>query len=297
MKQVDFGLPAIPDDSIVNLAVNKNSQMLKIHIGLPMWGNKDWTGKLYPKGTKAGEFLAHYARAFNGIELNSTHYRIPNADTVARWSAQVADNPDFRFSPKLPQFISHRFQLINCEAPLMEFCEAIRGFGTHLGCSFVQLPPNFGPEKLGNIRAFLEIWPKDLPIAFEFREAGWFQNQRLIPEARELLQAFRAGSVITDVAGRRDVCHLDLCNDSAMLRFVGNGLVQTDFERADRWVSTLKEFSEAGLHTAYLFIHEPDDAFAPEMAVYFIQKLNEQLGTILHTPVLGEFPGAQMSLF
>jgi uncharacterized protein YecE (DUF72 family) len=184
LRQVDFSLPALPEETRVQLAASDRGTGLNIYIGLPMWGNKDWVGKLYPKGTKPSDFLHHYGKAFNGMELNSTHYRIPKQDIVERWRNQVADNPSFRFSPKIPQFISHRFQLINCQQPLEEFCEAIMGFDDTLGCSFVQLPPHFGPEKLANIRAFLESWPNELPIAFEFRSAAWFEAQRLIPDPK-----------------------------------------------------------------------------------------------------------------
>jgi hypothetical protein len=82
-----------------------------------------------------------------------------------------------------------------------------------------------------------------------------------------------------------------------MLRFVGNGLIESDFVRADAWIQKLEQLKAAGLNHAYLFIHEPDDAYAPEMAIYFIEKLNATLKTSLHKPALGEYPGAQMSLF
>lgn len=297
LSKVDFSLPPIPEETKVNLAAYGESGPVNIYLGCPMWGNKAWVGKLYPKGTKPGDFLEHYARTFNGIELNSTHYRIPTGDMVARWYEQASVNPEFRFSPKIPQFISHRFQLINCEAPLRDFTDAIAGFKELLGCSFVQLPPAFGFDKVGNLRTFFEMWPNEFPLAIEFRDVSWFEGQRLRQEARELLSAFRINALITDVSGRRDVCHMDITHDTLMLRFVGNEMIQSDYDRADAWVNRIAECVPMGLRNIYLFIHEPDSISAPEMGIYFIQKLNKALGLHIHEPVLGEIPGAQMSLF
>ena len=296
LLEVDFSLPVTPVETQTVLKAH-GDKPLRVHIGCPMWGNKAWIGSLYPETAKPANFLKHYSKAFNGIELNSTHYQLPKAEVVERWYGLVAENDNFRFSPKLSQYISHRCQLVNCEGSIAKFGDAIRGFGEKLGCTFVQLPPHFGQDKIANVRSFLEVWPDDLPLAIEFRDASWFEAGRLIEPARDLLAAHRVNALVTDVAGRRDVCHLDMTGTTLMLRFVGNGLVPTDYSRADAWIEKIAKLAKEGLEDAYLFMHEPDDTYAPDMGVYFIQQLNKRLGLNLHEPVLGEFPGAQMSLF
>ena len=77
----------------------------RFYVGATGWSMREWVGTTYPKGARPVDFLKHYGEQFNTIELNSTHYRIPDAATVERWRDAVPD--DFRFCPKIPQSISH----------------------------------------------------------------------------------------------------------------------------------------------------------------------------------------------
>ncbi|MBC7741393.1 MAG: hypothetical protein H7061_04295 [Bdellovibrionaceae bacterium] len=62
-----------------------------------------------------------------------------------------------------------------------------------------------------------------------------------------------------------------------MLRFIGNNLDSSDFSRAAQWTGRIKELKEKGLQKFFLFIHEPDDIKAPEMAAHFLKQINEHL--------------------
>ncbi len=294
LEKIDFRLPPTPERSIALLQSAVRSP-LQVHIGCPLWGNKAWLGKLYPPGTKATDFLRQYARSFNGIELNSTHYRVPTEETVERWRDMATEG--FHFSPKIPQHISHHLRLYNCEPQVEEFCEAIEGFEEKLGCSFVQLPPNFGLDQLSRLDWFLAGWPRHLPLAIEFRHESWFDQQQLRPQVLDLLEATGTTALITDVAGRRDVLHSNLSSSTAMIRFVGNGLVPTDYTRADAWVERIANWAEQGLERLYFFVHEPDDTFAPDMGAYLVQKLNKKLELGLAEPGIKPEAGSQMSLF
>ena len=79
----------------------------KLWIGAPAWSHKEWVGKIYPEKTKATDYLFHYSRYFNTIELNTSHYRIPTADQTHKWIDKVPEN--FVFCPKVFQGISHDF--------------------------------------------------------------------------------------------------------------------------------------------------------------------------------------------
>ena len=292
---VNFQLPPIPLRSIELLQAKTSQKPFQAYIGCPMWGNKGWVDKLYPKGTKPGEYLRHYARSFNGIELNSTHYRTPTDEIVRRWREMASAN--FHFSPKIAQTISHRYRLVNCQDQLDRFCESIEGFGDRLGCSFVQLPPNFTTAELPKLQSFLTNWPSHLPLAVEFRHESWFEGGGLSSIVLGLLEGTQTTTLITDVAGRRDVLHAHLTTTTVMLRFVGNGLVPTDYSRADAWLDRIEQWVAEGLEALYFFVHEPDDTFAPEMGKYIIEGLNKRLGLGLPIPGLHEMPGSQMSLF
>ena len=294
LLQTDFSIPEVDEHSTKLLGGGPATQF-EAYVGCPMWGNKGWVGKLYPKGTPQNEYLWHYSRSFNTIELNTTHYRVPRPAIAQRWQEMAA--PGFLFCPKIPQVISHYRKLKNAEAETQRFVETIRLFDEHLGCSFIQLHPSFGPELIQNLESFLIAFPESIPLAIEFRHPGWFSNQQLLPDVRAILEAHGVAAVITDVGGRRDVCHASLTNRTAMIRFVGNGLHATDYSRTDAWMDRLGEWVELGLEKLYFFVHEPDDTFAPEMGTYVIEKLNERFGLNLAIPGINGLENQQMRLF
>jgi uncharacterized protein YecE (DUF72 family) len=266
-----------------------------IYIGPTGYNMKDWVGKWYPASTKERDYLKAYGKQFNTIEHNTTHYRIPDAATVRRWCDDTPD--DFRFCPKVPQTISHARDLGLSSTELRVFWEQMRGFGTKMGYCFLQLPPYFEPKYLAVLQRFLEKWPPYLPLAVEVRHEAFFVDQGG-DAFFALLEDMGMASVITDVSGRRDVCHTRLTNDCAMLRFVGNGLHPTDFTRVDAWIARLAEWVEQGLSTIYFFTHEPDNLLSPELAEYVAKVFLEHIPQgQLRGPVLVPPPAVQGSLF
>ncbi len=295
ISQVTFELPALESTQYL-FPTSESSSPFQVYVGCPRWASKEWVGKIYPLKTKPADYLRYYAQSFNGIELNSTHYQVPGVERVEQWRRAVA--PHFRFSPKIPQVISHYRKLKNVGTELEVFISAIRSFGEQLGQSFLQLHESFGPELLPNLYEFLDLWPQDISLAIEFRHPAWFHQHRLIPEAEVLLSQRSCTALITDVSGRRDVLHQSLTSSTVMLRFVGNGLHPSDYTRVDAWIERLAEWRERGIREVYFFAHEPGDALAADLGSYVIQKLNEVLGLSLRIPGLPEQEaGDQMSLF
>ncbi|MEM7371612.1 MAG: DUF72 domain-containing protein [Bacteroidota bacterium] len=295
ISQLTFELPSTNDRSLDILGRQPARTGLDAYIGCPRWSSKEWVGELYPKGTKPAEYLSHYSRSFNTIELNTTHYRIPTAEQVTKWKESASDN--FVFCPKIPQIISHYRKLINCSEEIMQFVDAISHFEEKLGCSFVQMHESFGPNQFGNLKQFLQQWPTAFPLAIEFRHEDWFQEHVLLPAVSDVLEERNVAAVITDVAGRRDVLHMCLSNRMAMLRFVGNSLHPTDYTRWDAWMDRLAVWVDNGLETLYVFAHEPGDLLASQLGSHMIEKLNERFGLDLAIPGIKEEQGGQMSLF
>ncbi len=294
IEGVDFSLPDLGYADLRGLS-GQPAPRLQAYVGLPRWGSKDWIGEIYPKGTKPAEYLGYYARSFNSIELNSTHYRSPSPDLVRQW--YEASQPGFLFCPKVPQVISHYRKLLDCREELLRFTEAIAGFEDRLGHSFLQLHDSFGPSLLPQLRAFLPQWPQELPLAIEFRHPEWFTAQQLLPALSELLAVHGVAAVITDVAGRRDVLHQSLTTPTVMIRLVGNGLHPSDLSRAQAWLERLQAWQSKGLERVYLFAHQPGDVQAVQYGSHLIQGLNAQLEQTLATPGIPPEDGSQMSLF
>jgi len=277
-----FSLPPDHPDTAVTLARSTTAQPV-VYVGCPVWTTREWVGKWYPATAKDKDYLHHYAHQFNTIELNTTHYRIPDAALITRW--YEATSPGFKFCPKWPQQISHDALLTHAESATQAFSEAILGLNNKLGISFLQLPPGFSPRQHTILRQFIETLSPAVPLAVEFRHADWFTSQPEVTETFAMLAANGVGMVISDVAGRRDVLHMHLTTPAAMIRFVGNGLHPTDYQRIDDWVKRLKEWFAQGLHTLYFFVHEPDpNTLSPELCVYLIRQLNEVCGLDLKEP-------------
>ena len=293
ISNVNFNLPDVVDKNI-ELLKNYNNTNTTIHVGCTGWSMKEWVGKVYPQKTKTKDYLKYYAQQFNTIELNTTHYRIPDIATIEKWKNESTD--DFRFCPKILQNISHRNDL-GMGGLLDAFCNAIIMLEEKLGCCFIQLPPYFGADRLGQLENFLERFPKEIPLAVEVREESWFANERNSEALFSLLKKYNKSTVITDVAGRRDVCHMRLTNDIAMVRFVGNALHSTDYQRIDTWVNKIKEWSEAGLRELYFFPHEPDNLLAPDLSLYLVEQLQKHVNAEIRGPKFYQNEDQQMSLF
>ena len=114
--------------------------------------------KIYPQGAKPNEYLNYYSYSFNTIELNSTHYGMPKAETIIGWKEKAEDG--FVFCPKFPQEISHYQKLTGKPERTQLFCERIMLFEEKLGCAFIQLAPTFGPSYFQNLENFvsLRVW-------------------------------------------------------------------------------------------------------------------------------------------
>ncbi|MCB0571721.1 MAG: DUF72 domain-containing protein [Phaeodactylibacter sp.] len=296
---VNFSLPTdSPGNARMLRALPKAGVLPYLYIGCTGWSMKEWAGRVYPPGIRSKDYLRYYSRQFNTIELNSTHYRIPYPATIRKWYEE--SEPDFRFCPKLPQTISHSRNISQEGRLIAQFCEAVEGLNEKLGHCFMQMPPYYDTSRLAELEKFFQAFPRHIPLALELRHESWFEPNYGQEALFEMLEQYGISTVITDVAGRRDILHMRLTNSTAMLRFVGNGLHPTDYSRADDWIKRMKKWYDAGLQQFFLFAHEPDNLLAPELAAYFLEKAQKELpGVRCRGPRLGPDgdEGQQMSLF
>ncbi len=294
VSHVNFNLPEIPSGTeliLQHLPERKNPP--KVFIGATGWGMKEWVGKWYPKGTTAKGYLKAYGKQFNTIELNTTHYRIPQATMIDKWCDETPS--DFVFCPKIPQSISHRRDMGLSGEKIEIFSREIKGLGSKMGCCFMQMPPYFKEDRLPILERFLSEWDMDIPLALEVRHEDWFRTQESSTSLFKMLEKYNISTVITDVAGRRDVLHMRLTTPIAMIRFVGNGLIDSDYSRIEEWVQTLKKWVDKGLQEVYFFTHEPDNILAPELAQYLTSQTEKH---IPNAQVRGPKPlENQMTLF
>lgn len=286
LDSINFVLP--PDrPETTTLLRNQKGDHTAIKVGCAKWGRKDWIGKIYPPKTKEADFLSHYAKHFNSIELNATFYKMPSFRQTKSWSEKVGDQ--FEFCPKFSGQITHMKRLKDLST-IDRFLKGMSGFGERLGSLLLMPHPQMGPKALPAIKAFLEALPNDLKVFVELRHEGWFSDVLAAQELFGFLEERKVGTVITDASGRRDCVHMRLTTPEAFIRFVGNGLHRTDYERVDAWVERIALWKSQGIRKVYFFMHQHEEIHSPELARYAIEQLNKHCAANLHVPVFESAP-------
>src|SRR3954453_11377576 len=75
-----------------------------IVIGTSSWSDPGFVEEWYPPGLPARDRLAWYAEHFDGVEVNSTFYAVPDALQVRGWAERTPHG--FTFDVKLPRLLS-----------------------------------------------------------------------------------------------------------------------------------------------------------------------------------------------
>jgi uncharacterized protein YecE (DUF72 family) len=172
---------------------------MHLYCGTSGFSFKEWKGPFYPKNLPAGGMLAFYAERLPTVEINNTFYRMPRADVIDGWAAQVP--AAFRFAIKAPRRITHIKRLEDCGQEAAYLFDAIGGLGERLGAVLVQLPPHARID-VDKLERFLEKLPDDarlperVPLAFEFRHPSWKDAAVL-----DVLRRHDAAWVTTDDEG------------------------------------------------------------------------------------------------
>lgn len=282
LNAINFTLPPEPATNKLVLT-GSPATAPQIYIGCPRWGTRDWVGKLYPKGTKEANYLDLYPDQFNSIEFNATHYKIYTPQEIGRWAARTAGK-GFKYTPKIPQSISHYSNFNNVFDQTSAFLEGVLALGDQLGTIFLQTSENYSPNRRDALFNYLRTLPTDLQFSLEVRHPDWFADPQINKELFDTLRSLKIGAVITDTAGRRDVAHTHLTVPSTFIRFVGNSLHPTDYPRVDEWVERIKYWLDNGLQELYFFMHMPNETFCPELIAYMIDKLNAACNLQLKKP-------------
>lgn len=273
ISHVDFRLPEEPKGNVDILSNYHENDTCQVYVGSTGWSKKEWKGKWYPEKTKTTDFLHAYGNQFNSIELNTTYYRVPKEDQIIAWKESVPE--DFKFCPKVVKWISHKKDLGAGGDELTEMIDRFVLLEEKLGSFFMQLPPHFSTDKYDVLAHFLQGFPKAIELSIELRHESWFENEDAKKKLQDLIYESGHNILITDVSGRRDVAHMLVTNDYMMVRWVGNGLVPTDYTRLDEWVDRLTAYKKNGIKKVYFFPHEPEAIQPPQITHYFCTKLME----------------------
>lgn len=288
------------------------------YLGCPIWANKEWVGSLFSQSAKPRDYLRQYAAVFNSVEGNSTFYALPKVETVQRWKTETPI--DFRFSFKFPRLISHILNLTNAEQETARFLKLMEILEERAGILFLQLPPSFSYPGLALLEKFLEKLPSEFRYAVEVRHADFFNDGVGEKPLNDLLVRHGANRAIFDTAtlqaiesGDRDIMEAQrrkpkmsetfaVTGKHPFLRFVGHKTVEPNLPRLMRLAEVAARWIEEGRHP-FVFMHSPDDYYAPQLCRRFHQLLSEKaakanIGNIPEWPGEKSEPASgQMSLF
>lgn len=271
---------------------------MNLYLGCPIWAYKGWVGSFYPPGTKPADFLYEYARRLTTVEGNTTFYAVPARKTLQQWAAETPET--FRFCPKLPRNISHTGKLVEHIEEAMQFIEVMGQLGKRLGPMFLQLPPRYSPLLFADLGAFLQAWPRQVPLAVEVRHLGWFASPHH-GALNELLSRYSMARVVIDTRPIRSLQGEKILEGSVyqrmlearqrkpdvpilpertasfvFLRYIGHPHLEANAAYIDEWGNHLASWLQEGTE-AYVFCHCPDERLDPWLCRQFHQRVAESL--------------------
>jgi len=223
-----------------------------IFIGTQGWNYAAWVGPLYPRGTRASEYLPTYARLFRAVEVDSTFYAAPDAKAVRGWAERTP--PDFTFALKMPKAITHERRLRNADDLVGEFLDRARELGPKLGPILLQMGPDFAPDELPAVAPFLASLPHDLRFAIELRQSRWMDSG-VLPHLLEVLARHGVALALSDGRWIPRETMLELAErataDFLYVRWMGPDREITDYSRVqfDR-SEEIRAWSEVLKHAA-----------------------------------------------
>jgi uncharacterized protein YecE (DUF72 family) len=143
---------------------------MNVRIGTAGYAYPAWVGGFYPRGTTQHDMLPYYATRFAAVEINSSFYRPPTREQVAKMARRSPDG--FGFTLKVPRSVSHEFSPDDLPAFKLA-ADHVADAGKLLGLIF-QVPETFR-NTADNRRWVAHVGEALRPhrVAVEFRHKSW----------------------------------------------------------------------------------------------------------------------------
>lgn len=235
-----------------------------VRIGCSGWNYTHWrNGVFYPPRCAARNWLEFYARRFDTVEVNTTFYRLPREQAVARWVDETP--PGFTFAVKVSRYVTHIKRLLDVGEHLPLLYERIRPLldSPKLGPLLWQLPPTFAVD-LDRLAGALAHTHDGRRHAFEFRHPSWFRD-----DVYALLREHGAALVIGDRPQVHGFQTHELTADFTFVRLhAGTRGRNGNYSHAelDEWAERLERF--AARVDVYAYFNNDWEGYAVENAAY-----------------------------
>ena len=263
--------------------------MGELRIGTSGYSFKDWLGTVYPRGAKSGDFLRHYARLFDAVEINATYYRIPPPAVFEGMLRKVSES--FVFVVKVPGAMTHeRERFAESVKPFADAIRPLRDAG-QLGGLLGQFPGSFrpSPEADDHLRRLAETFAGEgsIPLNVEFRHMEWMNDDVI-----QRLRGLGLGIVNVDLPKLRGLPEPTeiVTSDTAYVRLHGRNArmwwrhptpshrydyLYSD-EELDPWIDSVERMS-AHAERAYVFTNNCRLGQSVVTALQMMTRLDQRL--------------------
>lgn len=225
---------------------------MDVHIGCSGWFYWHGRGLFYPEGERTDRWFRHYTQHFETVELNAPFYKWPKPATVKTWRRNAP--PDFRYSVKVNQLITHEKRMRGTGRLVRAFYEIADTLGAQMGCFLFQFPPSYQytPSRLQSLLRQLDLAHRN---AVEFRHKSWWRTA--------VYRQFRkAGLVFCSISSPRLPEELVETSPVLYLRFHGRSRwYRHDYSTAElaEWARRIKT-SDAT--EAWIYFNNDREGFA-----------------------------------
>lgn len=230
---------------------------MPVLVGTSGWSYEHWNGVLYEPGTRAGDRLAQYARAFpDTVELNSSFYRWPRETAFASWRRRLPAG--FQLSVKAPRGLTHARKLSAPEVWVQRLSACWHTLGERRGVLLVQLPPTQVRDD-ARLVYFLRLLPDWMRVAVEFRHPSWVHDSVF-----DVLEDHRAAYCV--MSGADLPCVLRATAPLVYVRLHGpdhHQLYAGSYSDADLrwWAQRIMEWERAG-RDVYVYFNNDGEGHA-----------------------------------
>jgi uncharacterized protein YecE (DUF72 family) len=193
LMEVTIGTSGVGHGFVILCIVNHPPILL----GTSSFTATGWQGSFYPKGLRPADYLSYYAQHFDTVEIDSTFYATPNVSVVRSWNAKTPEG--FLFAAKVPQEITHKRVLKDCDEEFKVFLTTMEALGEKLGPLLFQ----FGKfdkyafksldDFLARLVPFLKRLSKEHKFAVEIRNKDW-----LVPKLADVLREHGVALTLID---------------------------------------------------------------------------------------------------
>jgi uncharacterized protein YecE (DUF72 family) len=243
----------------------------RLYVGTSGFAYPDWSPRFYPEGLKADQLLSFYASRFRACELNNTFYARPTEAKIDSWLRSTPDS--FRFAVKGQRGGSMRALLQDPGGSIPWLTEPLPRFGERLGSVLFRVPAEVRIN-IERLEAFLEIWPRSIPLTMEFQDASWH-----VDEVFDLLREAQAVMCATDLPDAPEPPSLRLTGPFLYVR-----LRRHDYEHDElaSWAGRVAPFLGDG-RDAFVFFRHDETGRATELAT----TLESAVDRLVQAPTTG----------